>query len=97
MNVTMDLTDLRALLIEAGEIAATKVLIENGLLKQVLSKSEASKRYGRQNIELWLKEGLIDPVRDNFGSFNWRLDRLQLDALSKADNRHKFINTKERK
>lgn len=96
MNITMSLTDLRALLIEAGEIAENKALAGAGLLRPYLSKQEAYKMHGQSNIDRWIKEGLLKPVRDGSGSAKWRIERIELDAVSKASNRATFLNTEER-
>lgn len=97
MNITMSMTDLRALLIEAGEVSSNKVLSKAGLLKPNLSKQEAYKMYGASFVERWIKEGLIHPERDGSGTSKWRIDRSEIEAVSKASNRHTFLNTDERK
>ena len=94
-NITMSRSQFRALLVEVVEVGVKQALTETGNLKQVLSKAEASRRYGGENVNRWLKHGLLKTVRDNSGSFNFRLDRLELDVLSKADNRAKFIYTED--
>ncbi len=93
----MSTTDLRALLIEAGEVSSSKILCKIGLIKPFLNKSEAYKQYGRSDIDRWIKERLLNPVRDGSGKVKWRFDRAELDAVSKASNRHTFLNTEERK
>lgn len=97
MNITISLTELRALLIDAREIAANNALSGAGLLKPFLNKSEAFKSYGRSDVERWLKEGLLHPVRNSSGKVKWRFNRTELDSVARASNRHTFLKTEERK
>ena len=97
MNLTMSMTDLRALLIEAGEVSSSKTLSKAGLLKPTMSKQEAYRMYGKSDVERWIKEGLIHPERDGSGSAKWRIDRSEIEAVRKASNRHTFLNTDERR
>lgn len=97
MNYTISLTQLRALMVDAGEVAAKKALTEAGLMTDTLNKAQAYKKHGRSDIDRWIKEGLLHPVRDGSGKVKWRIDRLELEAVSKAENRHTFLNTEERK
>ena len=94
-NITMSRTQFRALLVEVVEVGVTKALTETGSLKQTLSKSEAYRKYSRGRVEDWIKNKLIEPKRDRSGCFKYNLDRLELDILSKADNRAKFIYTED--
>ena len=93
----MSLTQLRALMVDAGEVAANKVLTQAGLVKPFLSKQQAYKLHGQSNIDRWIKEGLLHPNRDGCGTVKWRIDRMELEAVAKSSNRHTFLNTDERK
>jgi len=90
-TVTMTISELRALMVDAGTVAAKKALTDAGLVKATMSKRAAYKKYGQPTVDRWLKNGLIQPNRDNYGKFSFRLDANELEALSKADNRHRFI------
>lgn len=48
-------------------------------------------------IDGLIKERLVNPKRDSNGSVKWRINRSELEAVSKASNRHTFFNTDERK
>lgn len=39
-------------------------LISLGLIKPYVTQAEAFRMYGRTNVERWVKEGLVKPVRD---------------------------------
>jgi len=67
MNITMSLTQLRALMVDAADAGANKALVELGLLKPFLNKAEVYKKYGRSDVDRWLKEKLLHPVRDGSG------------------------------
>ena len=93
----MSLTQYRAALIDFGQIAVTRALTELGLIKTTLTKAEAYRKCGRAQIDRWLKEGLLNPVRDAPGNVRWRIDRTELEVVIRASNRHTFLNTEERR
>jgi hypothetical protein len=68
----------------AAELGATQALIQTGRLKPYLSKAEASRLYGRNNIERWVDEGLLAVRKDGNHSAAWRIDRLELELIVKA-------------
>ena len=82
----MELTPfiLRLIIKEAAELGATCALIRSDNLKPYLNKSEAFRAYGRKNIENWIREGLITVRKDGNHSAAWRLDRIELENLSKS-------------
>jgi hypothetical protein len=87
---------LIALLKDQAELAATAISIRHGTIKPFLSKSEAYRTYSRTNVDRWLKEGLIKPIKDGTTSAKWRLDRLELEAVSKVSNRPSYKTVNER-
>ena len=97
MQLTISQTELQVMLAKAAEIGATRALAAVGSIKPYLNKQEAFKLYGRSNVNRWLKEGLITPRKDGTASANWRLDRVELETVSKASNRHTYLTTEERK
>lgn len=96
-NITMSLSQLRALLIDACTVAVKKALIDIGMHNASLSKAQAARICGRAQLERWTKEGLINPVRDASGNVRWRINRVELEAVIAASNRHTFLNTEERR
>ncbi len=87
---------LAELLTEAAEMGAKKALSEAGIIKPYLKKSEAFKLYGRSTVERWIKEQLITARKDGNDSAAWRLDRIELEAVAKASNRHTYLSVVER-
>jgi len=75
---------LEIIIKEAAELGAITALTKVGKLKPYLKKSDAFKVYGRNMVERWLEEGLITPRKDGDYSAAWRLDRIELEALSKS-------------
>ena len=63
-----------------------------GLLKPYVSQAKAFKLYGRTNVERWVKEGWVNPVRDTETSskrYNiWELEKIALNnnVLKKYEN-----------
>lgn len=95
----MELTkqQLANLLTEAAELGALKALAAAGTIKPYLNKSEAFRLYGRANVSRWILEGLLTPRKDGNDSAAWRLDRVELEAVAKASNRHTYLSVEERK
>ncbi|MFS2185618.1 hypothetical protein ACCC92_03030 [Mucilaginibacter sp. Mucisp84] len=69
----------------AAEMGAIAGLISAGKLKPYLSKSQAFRRYGRARVERWLAKDLIAPRKDGNHSAQWRIDRLEIACLEKAE------------
>ena len=67
-----------------AELGAIAALIKTGQLRPYLKKSEAFRLFGRKHVEHWIGEGLITPRKDGDHSAAWRLDRIELEVLSKA-------------
>jgi len=81
---------LELLLKDAAELGAISTLVKIGRLKPYLNKSEAFKLYGRNNVEHWLERGLVAKRKDGDHSAAWRLDRIELEIISKSVNLLKY-------
>ena len=97
MELYLDLLTLKQLLQDAAELGGMKALTGAGVLKPYLSQSEAGRIYGRANVERWIKERLIIPIKDGPASAKVRLDRVKLEAIAKSSNRPFYLNSIERK
>lgn len=75
----------------AAELGALSTLIKLGKVKPYLKKNEAFKRYGRANVEKWISDGLITIRKDGDHSASWRIDRLEIELLSKSLIIFKFV------
>ena len=87
--------ELISLMLEVGEISAKKALQEADLLRPYISLSAAYRKYGESTVERWIGEGLVDLIQDGPGS-NYRIDRLQIEAVAKTANRHTYLTVRER-
>ena len=67
-----------------AELGAIQALIKTGRLRPYLKKSEAFRLFGRKHVEHWIDAGLITPRKDGDYSASWRIDRLEIEAVSKA-------------
>jgi len=84
MDIQISSTQLHFLIRQAAEIGANFALAQTGKIKPYLKKSEAFRRYGRNQVEHWIAEGLITPRKDGELSASWRIERLELEAIVKA-------------
>jgi hypothetical protein len=85
MDIILSTQHLSLLLEQAAEMGAKHALSLTGQLKPYLNKSEAYRLFGRKNVEHWTETGLITARKDGDHSAAWRLDRLELEAIAKAD------------
>ncbi|WP_144009331.1 hypothetical protein [Pedobacter nyackensis] len=93
----MSLSQLKGLLISASKIGAKKAMIDLGLYSATLNKSQAARICGsKELLARWIKEGVINPVRDASGNAAWRIDRIELESALESENRHTFLNAVER-
>lgn len=91
MDITLSPQHLSDLLEQAAEMGAKLALSRFGYLKPYLKKSEAFRLYGRANVEHWIESGLVNPRKDGDHSATWRLERLELETISKADELLRYL------
>jgi hypothetical protein len=84
MNEPISPILIRLLLQQGAELGAITALIKTGKLKPYLKKKEAYRLYGRKKIERWIDDGLITIRKDGDHSAGWRIDRLELALIAKA-------------
>ncbi len=75
------------LIANAVNIGYEKALADNGQIKAHLTKAEAYRKYGRRQVDRWLREKLIDKIKDGTNSSSIRLDRTQLETVAMTSNR----------
>lgn len=80
---------------EPGRNGALRALEMAGLLKPFLKLSEAQRLYGEATVRRWIREGLINPVKDGDATSTVRIDRLQIEAVSKSANRATYMSLEE--
>jgi hypothetical protein len=79
--------EYRNALIDAAELGAKKALEEMGLIKPFIKLGEAQRMYGTKIVNRWIKDGLINPVKDGVRNSTVRIDRIQIETISKTANR----------
>lgn len=91
MKLEVSITHFRAMLLEASEIGAMKVLIETGNLSAFISKSQAYATYGRGHVDRWVREELIHLIKDGDANHKVRISRIEIEATYLASNRVSFF------
>jgi hypothetical protein len=74
-----------------AKLGATAALVKTGQLRPYLKKSEAFRLFGRKNVEHWIEQGLITPRKDGVHSAAWRIDRLEIETVTKAIELLRFL------
>jgi len=91
MNMLLTPLQLQTLLSYSAEMGAKLALSKTGHIKPYLKKSEAFRRYGRNNVEQWIGLGLITPRKDGNHSAAWRIDRMEIEAVSKSRQAMRYL------
>ena len=74
------------LMIDVAKLSSMQTLIEMNLVSSDISLREAQRKYGAGVVKRWHEEGLIKYLQDAPGC-KIRIDRIQIEAVSKASNR----------
>ena len=82
-------------LTDAAELGAQKALEKAGISKPFLKLREAQRLYGTAIVNRWIREGLINPVKDGDATSTVRIDRIQIEAVWKSANRSTYMSTEE--
>ncbi len=81
------------LIANAVNIGYQKALVENGQLKAYLSKADAYRKYGRRQVDRWIREKLVTKVKDGTNSSSIRLDRTELETVAMTSNRMSWFRS----
>lgn len=81
---------------DAITAGADKAMVEFGQLPDTLTKAQAYRLYGRDNVDRWCKENLIHPVCMAGSGKKKFIDRLKLQAVARASNRTTYLQVAER-
>lgn len=91
MEIQINIYTLEKLLAEAAEMGARAALSRIGKLRPYLKKSEAYRLYGRRNVEAWVNEGLVTARKDGDHSASWRIEWLEIEAVSRSKHLIRFL------
>ena len=92
----LELYELKSMLMGAASQGALKALISIGAISPTLSKREAYRVYGEGVVKRWIEEGLLTVRKDGNNTSKCRISRLEIEALSIANNRISYLTTAER-
>ena len=81
---------------DAASEGALRALVSIGALSPTLSKREAYRIYGEGTVKRWIEEGLLNIRKDGNNTSKCRISRLEIEALSNANNRISYLSTAER-
>lgn len=93
---TLTDTSLQRMLATAAELGARRALIGAGLESPMISYRTACVRFGKSYMELWAKQGKLNPVSQGMGAMK-RYYVQDLLALSLTSERHKYLTIQERR
>lgn len=91
MNITLAYQQLEKLMEFAVEIGVLAAYCSDGSVRPYLKKSEAFELYGRKNVEKWIEEGLVSIQKDGDYSASLRINRLEIEIVSKAKEMSRYL------
>jgi hypothetical protein len=92
----MTLKEFSFLLKDAVIDGTNKALIESGQIPDTLTKAQAFRLFGRSNVERWISEGLVNPIKQRGNSSKKFIDRLKLESVARSSNRTTYLPVSER-
>ena len=95
MQITLTIPQLKELLVDAAEIAASKAMENLGSLPPFISKAEAYRMYGRKQVDRWIAEGILKQYKDGNNTSKIRISRQNIMAVAKASNRINNISIQQ--
>ena len=95
-SYVIDEISLHKLLKNAGKIAATQALIDAGVVNPTIGVNDAIKRYGRNNIKLWEKMGIIERIQKGQGAKQY-FSISELNQAALHQKRYDYLSVEERK
>ncbi len=91
--ITIEVFELKSLISDAVEIGIHRYEQEK-VSNPYMSKREAYAKYGRENVDRWIREGLIRQEKDGDKNHKIRINRMQIKAAAAASNRVSFYKNR---
>jgi hypothetical protein len=95
-GMTMKPAELARIFLESVTDGTRKVLSENRIQKEQITKAEAYRQYGRTQVDRWITEGLFKPSNGQIFISSSGINRAKLEAISAASNRGTYLPIAER-
>jgi hypothetical protein len=92
----MRTAELARILLDSVTDGTAKVLTENGIQQERISKAEAYRLYGRAQVDRWIAEGLFKPSAGQIFISPSGIDRKKLEVVSASSNRGTYLPVAER-
>ena len=74
----------------AYECGYRKCAEQLGHLKPYISLNEAYRTYGRATVDRWVKEGLVEIIKDGTNSSKCRIHRETIEIVASMSNRESW-------
>jgi hypothetical protein len=79
--------EYRKALEDAAHVASVQALVSAGVLSPYMSLSECYRQHGEGVTDGWVKQGMIDKIKDGDGNRKVRISRVQVEAAARTDKR----------
>lgn len=92
-TITLTISEFRDLLISSADLGAQQAMKRSGKLKDEISQSQAFTEFGRNNVQSWFADGLLNRTYGKNGKNRIYYSRIQLQAVKVAQgNRPSLIS-----
>jgi len=92
----IDEISLNKLLKSASRLGAVQALIDVGVVNPTIGVNEAISKYGKNNIKLWEKMGLLTRIQKGMGAKQY-YSVADLNQAALHEKRYDYLTVKERK
>lgn len=84
--------EMRKIIKTTAQVAAKQALVSAGIDKTQVSRAEASRRFGRYAVDVWVKKGQIEIINRGGSSI---LNLMELELLAAVSDMNKQPNNKK--
>lgn len=92
----IDEISLNKLLKNASRLGAVQALIDVGVVNPTIGVNEAFKRYGKTNVKLWEKMGIVSRIQKGMGAKQY-FSVSELNQAALHEKRYDYLTVEERK
>lgn len=92
MKIPKTEIEFRNAMIDAAQIGAQKALELAGLTSPTIRLSEAYRQYGRGQVDRWIREKVINPIKDGDRNTAVRINRTEIATAAQMANREQYFS-----
>lgn len=92
MRIPKTEIEFRNALIDAAYIGAQKALEMAGVTSSTIRLADAYRMYGRGQVDRWIREKVINPIKDGDKNTAVRISRTEIATAAQMANREQYFS-----